>query len=203
MAYDRETWTTEEFGTSHEGWVGVLVADGTVPPPAVFDTGSGSDVHQTSHWSVYDGHFAHIPRAAALRGMCSCGWSGPEHRLDWEAIGERDLEDAGGEQADECCDDWDGHTATVEAATIPLPEAITALLDQLEAEVGKLAASSPLAAVRAVRRIESAAGAAGYWAARATQDDATPEQAAVALGLSEAAARRELARLGRWNLYRP
>ncbi|KJY24987.1 hypothetical protein VR44_33755, partial [Streptomyces katrae] len=78
---------------------------------------------------------------------------------------------------------------------------ITLLLDQLEAEIGKLATSSPLAAVRAVRRIETTAAEAGSWAARAVQADATPEQAAVALGLTEAAVRRELARLGRWSLY--
>ncbi|MFE1787855.1 hypothetical protein ACFW7J_05490 [Streptomyces sp. NPDC059525] len=201
MADQREVWTTEEFGRSHEGWVAVLQADGTVPPPALFDTGSGPDVHQTSHWSVYDGRFAHIPRAAVLRGVCSCGWTGPEHRLDWESMGRGTLEEAAGEQADACCADWDGHTAAVERATIPVPETITLLLDQLEAEIGKLATSSPLAAVRAVRRIETTAAEAGSWAARAVQADATPEQAAVALGLTEAAVRRELARLGRWSLY--
>ncbi|RPF43648.1 hypothetical protein EDD96_0150 [Streptomyces sp. Ag109_G2-6] len=202
MAGDRETWTTEEFGTSHEGWVGVLLADGTVPAPALFDTGSGPDVHQTSHWSVYDGRFTHIPRAAALRGTCSCGWSGPEHPLDWDAIGRQDLEDAADEQADACCQEWDEHTTAVEAATIPLPESVTHLLEQLQAEIGKLGDDSPLAAVRAVRRLEAAARAAGYWVARSAQHDATPAQAATALGLTEAAARRELARLGRWSPYR-
>ncbi|MFF2198650.1 hypothetical protein [Streptomyces sp. NPDC058157] len=201
MADDRETWTTEEFGTSHEGWVGVLLDDGIVPQPAVFDTGSGPDVHRSSHWSVYDGHFAHVPRAAALRGVCSCGWAGPEHPVDWEAADGQDMEDAAADQAEACCDDWDGHTAAVEAATIPLPETVTALLEQLEAEIGKLGTSSPLAAVRAVRRLEAAGRQAGYWAARCAQHDATPRQAATALGLTEGAARRELARLGRWNRY--
>ncbi|MYR88696.1 hypothetical protein GTY41_28215 [Streptomyces sp. SID685] len=28
---ERETWTTGEFGSSHAGAVGVLLADGTVP----------------------------------------------------------------------------------------------------------------------------------------------------------------------------
>src|SRR4051794_13931402 len=37
---ERETWTTEEFGTSHKGAVGVLLADGTAPKPVFFDTGS-------------------------------------------------------------------------------------------------------------------------------------------------------------------
>ncbi|MEW1639099.1 hypothetical protein AB0469_34225 [Streptomyces sp. NPDC093801] len=202
MADDRETWTTDEFGASHEGWVGVLLADGTVPAPAFFDTGSGPDVHQTSHWSVYDGHFPHVPRAAALRGVCWCGWTGPDHGLDWSAIGGHDLEDAAGEEADACCRDWDAHTCAVEAATIPLPETITHLLNQLEAEIGRLGKSSPLAAVRAVRRLEITAGGAGYRAARSARHDATPAQAAAALGLTEAATRRELARLGRWDPYR-
>lgn len=30
---EQETWTTEEFGASHTGSVGVLLADGTVPSP--------------------------------------------------------------------------------------------------------------------------------------------------------------------------
>ncbi|WP_241253656.1 hypothetical protein [Streptomyces sp. W1SF4] len=195
MEDDRETWTTEEFGRSHAGSVGVLLPDGSVPPPALFDTGSGPDVHQSSHWSVYDGRFPHVPRAAALRGVCSCGWTGPEHALDWEVIGGQDLEDAADEQADACCQDWDDHTTDVEAATIPLPETVTSLLTQLEAEIGKLAETSPLAAVRAVRRIETTARRAGYWASRYTQQDSTPARAAAALGLTEAAARSELARL--------
>lgn len=31
---ERETWTTKEFDSSHEGAVGVLLADGTVPAPS-------------------------------------------------------------------------------------------------------------------------------------------------------------------------
>ncbi|MEU9039375.1 hypothetical protein AB0D45_31330 [Streptomyces sp. NPDC048352] len=201
MADGRETWTTVEFGTSHEGWVGVLLADGTVPRPAIFDTGSGPDVYQTSHWSVYDGRFPHIPRAATLRAVCSCGWNGPEHPLDWDTIGAQDLEDAADEQADACCRDWDKHTVAVEEAAIPLPASLTGLLDQLEAEISKLGTSSPLAAVRAVRLLELTAGEAGHEPARLVQHDSTPAQAAAALGLTEAAARRELARLGRWNVY--
>ncbi|GAA3386401.1 hypothetical protein [Streptomyces racemochromogenes] len=199
MADDRETWTTEEFGRSHAGSVGVLLPDGSVPPPALFDTGSGPDVHESSHWSVYDGRFPHIPRAAALRGVCSCGWTGPEHALDWEAIGDQDLEGAADEQADACCQDWDDHTTAVEAVTIPLPEPVTSLLAQLEAEIAKLAETSPLAALRAVRRTETVIGGVGYWAARCAQQDSTPAQAAAALGLTENAARRELDRLLRGN----
>ncbi|MEU9163500.1 hypothetical protein AB0D29_24945 [Streptomyces sp. NPDC048424] len=110
---------------------------------------------------------------------------------DWEAIGAQDLEEAAEEQADACCQDRDDHTSAVEAATIPLPEAVTRLLGQLEAEIDKLAA------IRAVRRTETTIGGVGYWAARYAQQDSTPAQAAAALGLTEDATRRELARLPR------
>ncbi|MFJ8164195.1 hypothetical protein ACIRBY_25170 [Streptomyces sp. NPDC096136] len=36
-----ETWTSDEFGTSHEGRGGVLLADGTAPKPVCFDSASG------------------------------------------------------------------------------------------------------------------------------------------------------------------
>ncbi|MGW1642668.1 hypothetical protein [Streptomyces lavendulae] len=197
---EREVWVTEEFGASHEGAVEVLLAAGTVPKPVYFDVGSGTAGRQVSQWSVYDGRPG-IPRAAALRAVCSCGWKGPEQQLDWEAIGQQDLAEAGDGQADACERAWDAHTAAVEASTIPLPETITMLLEQLEEEIDKLAKTSPIAAVRAARRTEITAGHIGYWAARSTLHDHTPNQAAAALGLTESAARSELARLGRYHPY--
>ena len=56
--------------------------------------------------SVYDGQIAHGPRAAALRAVCSCGWNGPEHRLDWDAVGEQKLIEAAHGTADTCVEDW-------------------------------------------------------------------------------------------------
>ncbi|WP_204357837.1 MULTISPECIES: hypothetical protein [unclassified Streptomyces] len=198
----REAWTMEEFGTSHEGAVGVLLADGTVPSPVYFDSGSGGGGEPVSQWSVYDGRWTHVPRAAALRAVCSCGWAGPEHRLDWTAIGDQDLVDGGDEQADACVQDWDVHTVRVEATTVPLPEIVTTLLERLEEEIDKLAKTSPVAAVRAVRRLEVTAERVGYWAARGTANDLDTAQAAAALGLDENAARKLMARLGRWSPYR-
>lgn len=198
----RETWTTEEFGTSHAGAVGVLLADGTVPDPVYFDSASSSRGEAVSQWSVYDGRWPHTPRAAALRAVCSCGWAGPEHRLDWEAIAGQDLDDGGEDQADACLRDWDGHTAQVEATTVPLPEGITTLLEQLEEEIDKLTQTAPVAAVRAARRLEIAAERVGYWAARGTAGDLDTARAAAALGLDEDAARRLMARFGRWSPYR-
>ncbi|MGW1642181.1 hypothetical protein [Streptomyces lavendulae] len=197
---EREVWTTYEFGTSHEGAVEVLLGDGTVPKPVYFDVGSGTAGRQVSQWSVYDGRPG-IPRAAALRAVCSCGWTGSEQPLDWEVIGGRDLAEAADNQADACERAWDAHTANVEASTIPLPDTITMLLEQLEEEIDELAKTSPIAAVRAARRTAIAAERVGYWAARSTLHDLTPGQAAAALGLNESAARSELARLGRYNPY--
>ncbi|MBP2405767.1 hypothetical protein [Streptomyces syringium] len=59
---ERETWTTEEFGSSHEGAVGVLLADGTVPPPVLFAMNSSGGGRSVSHWSVYDGRDGYNPR---------------------------------------------------------------------------------------------------------------------------------------------
>ncbi|MFI0219873.1 hypothetical protein [Streptomyces lydicus] len=198
---ERETWTTEEFGSSHTGAIGVLLADGIVPDPVFFDTSSGAGGQWVSQWSVYDGGFAHAPRAAALRAVCSCGWSGLEHELDWEAIGDRELIEAAGDTADMCTQDWDAHTVEVDQSAVPLPGAVTALLAQLEEEIEKLAKTSPLAAVRAARRLEVTAVQVGYWPACDARRDTTVEQAASALGLSEDAARKLMARFGRWSPY--
>lgn len=72
---ERETWTTEEFGTSHEGAVGVLLADGSVPPPVFFDMSSGGSGQAVSQWSTYDGRYPRVPRPHCARGV-----PGP-HRL--------------------------------------------------------------------------------------------------------------------------
>lgn len=41
-------------------------------------------------------------RAAALPAVCSCGWNGPEQRLDREQFGEQDLQTTGAGVADTC-----------------------------------------------------------------------------------------------------
>ncbi|MGW2672715.1 hypothetical protein ACWC5F_32350 [Streptomyces sp. NPDC001272] len=83
----------------------------------------------------------------------------------------------------------------------PLPDTVTALLERLKDEIDKLTKTSPVAAVRAVRRTEATARRGGYWAARSRLHDLTPVQAAAAFGLTENAVRRELARLGRYGPY--
>ncbi|WP_240509170.1 hypothetical protein [Streptomyces agglomeratus] len=128
---ERETWTTEEFGPSPQGAVGVLLDDDTVPAPVFFGSNSGGGGQTLSQWSIYDGRTLHGPRAAALRAVCSCCWTGPEHQLDWDEIGDRELTEAAGDTAGTCTLDWDTHSAEVEQSAIPLPETVTSLLTQL------------------------------------------------------------------------
>ncbi|MEU8502970.1 hypothetical protein AB0C86_40620 [Streptomyces lavendulae] len=111
---------TEEFRASYEGAVEVVLADGSVPASVSFDAGSGTAGHQVWQWGVYDGRLR-IPRAAALRVVCSCGWKGPEQELGWEAIGGRDFAEAGDGQADACERAWDAQAAGVEASTTSPP----------------------------------------------------------------------------------
>ncbi|MFF7234554.1 hypothetical protein [Streptomyces sioyaensis] len=77
--------------------------------------------------------------------------------------------------------DWDAHTAEVEGPDIALLETVPALLIPMEEGIEKLAKASPLAALRAARRLEVTAMQVGYWSARAARQDATTGQAA-ALG---------------------
>ncbi|WP_407841333.1 hypothetical protein ACE1OC_40875 [Streptomyces sp. DSM 116496] len=53
--------------------------------------------------------------------------------------------------------------------------------------------------MRAARRLEVVAERVGYWAARNTASDLDTAQAASHLGLDEHAARKLLARFGRWS----
>jgi hypothetical protein len=198
---ERESWTTEEFGASHEGAVGVLLADGSVPDPVFIAMTSAGSGREVSQWSVYDG-VVRAPRAAALRAVCSCGWSGPPHPLQWEEIGEQDLAEAAGDIADTCAQEWDVHTVEVERSAITVPEPLAELLVRVESEIEKLARTIPLAALRAARRLEVIAVQTAYWPALDVSRNATSEQTAAALGLNEGAAQDLLARFGRLSPYR-
>lgn len=198
---ERETWATEEFGASHEGAIGVLLADGTVPAPVVRMSNSAGSGRSVSQWNVYNGRRWHGPRAAVLRAVCSCGWTGPEHPLDWDEIGDQDPLAADLDAPEDCSREWDEHITEVEASAIPLPDPLAALLAEVKEEIEKLAKSSPLAALRAARRLEVTAAETGYWAAYDLQEDMTVERAAAGLGLSEDAARKLVARFGRWSPY--
>ncbi|MGW0858718.1 hypothetical protein [Streptomyces sp. NPDC002690] len=101
-------WKCEEFGQEHEGRPGVLLADGTEPGPVYFDACSGSTVHRSTDWWVYDGTLG-APVAAELRAVCSCGWRGTaRYPLDWAVADGRHpwAYDTTGPESD-----WDTHPA--------------------------------------------------------------------------------------------
>jgi hypothetical protein len=119
----------------------------------------------------------------------SCGWNGPEHRLDWDAIGEQKLIEAAHGTADTCVEDWtrtpprsssrpslagDGHCPAGPAAggDREAGEGLTA---------GGRTGSPPAGGNRRTGRI---------LAGHAARQDTTAEQAAAALGLNEDAARK-------------
>ncbi|MFF7091009.1 hypothetical protein ACFY9A_01250 [Streptomyces rubradiris] len=166
---------TEEFGASHEGAVGVLLADGSVPEPVFIAMTSASGGREVSQWSVYDGGegFMRAPRAAALRAVCSCGWTGPSHTLQWEEFSEQDLVQAAGDVADTCAQEWDLHTVEVERSAITVPDPLASLLVRVESEIEKLARATPLTALRAARRLEVIAVQTAYWPALGVSRNAT------------------------------
>ncbi|MEU7088415.1 hypothetical protein [Streptomyces achromogenes] len=75
------------------------------------------------------------------------------------------------------------------------------LLARVESEIEKLARTTPLAALRAARRLEVIAVQTAYWPALDVSRNATGEQTAAALGLNEDAAQDLLARFARLRRY--
>ncbi|MFD8148288.1 hypothetical protein [Streptomyces sp. NPDC059708] len=148
-----ETWISDEYGASHEGRVGVLLVDGTVPKPVYFASASGTDGQDISHWSVYDGrsHPAR-PQAHALRAECSCGCSGDTHAMNWDAAGGYPFHESGRPTAEQCEQDWDGHISTVRDTTIPLPAELETLMRSVSDGIERLSWDSPAAAIKAARR---------------------------------------------------
>ncbi|MDP5315615.1 hypothetical protein [Streptomyces poriferorum] len=185
-------WQTVEFGGAHEGRPGVLLADGTEPKPVYFDTGSSGHMHQSSDWWIYDGTLR-APLATHLRASCACGWRGESHyRLDWDQVDRRspDLFDTTGLE-----EDWDQHIQDVEARATPLPEDLATLIEQIEQRLGNLAGDAPLAALRAISRLEHIITDAGRRAAFHAEADAGDGSAiGPGLGLPEREARQRLLR---------
>ncbi|WP_327713241.1 hypothetical protein OG912_38635 (plasmid) [Streptomyces sp. NBC_00464] len=185
-------WQTEEFGAAHEGRPGVVLDDGSEPKPVYFDTGSGGHVHESSDWWIYDGTLR-APLATQLRASCACGWRGkPRYPLDWNLVDRRDpdLFDTSGPEGD-----WDRHVADVEARAIPIPEDLVALLDQVEQRLDSLVDDAPLAALRAISRLERVVADAARTAAfHAEADRQERSTIGPGLGLPEHEARQRLLR---------
>ncbi|NBE50487.1 hypothetical protein [Streptomyces boluensis] len=184
-------WTTEEFGKSHDGWVGALLPDGTEPKQVYLDPGSGANFHETREWWAYRG-ILNRPMAARVRGACSCGWRGEtQYPIDWDQIGSF-VQDF---PSPEPLTDWEQHLDEVEARTIPLPDELTTLLEQVEERLELLVQDSPLAVLKAVAALERATKRFGRQAAAYTEADGlSDETVATALGLSAADAQSRLLR---------
>ncbi|MGW3009475.1 hypothetical protein ACWC9R_11645 [Streptomyces sp. NPDC001219] len=183
-------WQSEEFGSSHEGMAGAVLADGSEPRPVYLDAGSGSNVYQTSQWWAYDGRPGR-QRADLMRGACSCGWRGARHYpIDWERMSDfrsYDVEPPGPYE------DWMAHLDEVESRSVPLPLELADLLDKLEEQLSTLADQAPLAALKAVAALERTTGRAGREAACAAEADAESWDAiGTALGLTAKDARSRL-----------
>lgn len=139
----------KELGSAHEGTIGVLLADGSEPGPVHFDVGSGPDTPSSTAWHAYDGRRGR-PRAAALRGACSCGWRGmATYTLDWTRLKDRPLWEAG---IDLCgpLADVGAHLSVVRDKAVPLPAPLTAVLTDLAAQLSQAAVQSPLVALKAL-----------------------------------------------------
>ncbi|MDK9496138.1 hypothetical protein QEZ40_000480 [Streptomyces katrae] len=195
------TWTSDEFGTSHEGRVGVLLADGTVPKPVYFDSASGTAGRDISHWSVYDGSTHPTrPTADALRPECSCGWSGTAHPVEWDPAAERPFHESARAAAEQCEEDWDRHINAVRDTTVALPTELEVLLRSVGDAIERLSWDSPAAAIKAARSLELIAQRTAYGAAHDARDQ-EPAEVAAALGLTPDHAQALLARFGGWDFY--
>ncbi|WPO76232.1 hypothetical protein [Streptomyces sp. KN37] len=184
-------WTTEQFGTAHEGYVGAVLDDGTEPKPAYLDPGSGANFHETREWWAYSG-ILNRPKAARGRAACSCGWRGAdEHVIDWDAVDVFTPLFPSTEPREA----WHQHIADVEARTVPLPTEMTALLEQLDKQLTSLAEETPLAALKAVAALETltkqVAPVAAFYA---ENDGLSDEVLAQGLGVSPSDAKSRLLR---------
>lgn len=183
-------WVNEEFGKSHEGYLGALLADGTEPEPQYIDVGSGSFVPKTSEWWAYDGNLRR-PKAARVRAACSCGWRGPDYLLDRaeaEAYGSRYEPDCG------AFGDWEEHIATVGRRTVAIPEEVAVAVDRLRTLLLALAEDTPAAAMRVVTALEGITREAGRTAAALLRSEGQWEQLSAALGISAEEARSRITR---------
>ncbi|MFI5987332.1 hypothetical protein ACIBEA_41485 [Streptomyces sp. NPDC051555] len=180
-----ESWTTDEFGKSHQGRVGVLLEDGSVPKPVYFD-GNSSSGHTSDFWAGYSGQPFYGPRAQVLRAVCACGWTGTRYPLDWDRIGDTPLyeDEPAYEDAANCRNDWNRHIETVEESTIAYPKEVDDLLAKLTEALDRLVDDSPAGALKAASRLEILARSIGYDAAHTAGRSMEPQDIGAALGIS-------------------
>ncbi|MFD7924023.1 hypothetical protein ACFV3R_33060 [Streptomyces sp. NPDC059740] len=178
-------WRDAEFGASHEGWAGAVLADGSEPKPVYLDLGSGTQVHQTREWWAYDGALGR-PAAARCRAACACGWRGPDRPLPAD-----EPDGPGVEQgAEEAYEDWRGHIETVERKAVPLPTELTETIERLHEHLTTAVKVVPVAALRAVASLERLTAQMAAHAAWAVEEDELSwETIGTALGLDAPTAR--------------
>lgn len=183
-------WHSVEFGTSHEGRAGAVLADGSEPGPRYF--GSAGYTYESTDWWGYDGKRS-TPKATHLRGSCSCGWRGAElYPIDWTAV---DWRRAYAHEVDGPLGDWERHVAEVEAEAVPMPDEVTELMARLNAELVSLAAHEPLAALRVVGGLERMAVNGGLRAVgRLSEGELSEAAVAKALGVTEREIRSRMLR---------
>ncbi|MFE7511430.1 hypothetical protein ACFU8I_09420 [Streptomyces sp. NPDC057540] len=178
-------WQREGFET-HEGEVGVLLADGTEPGPVFFDLGSGAYFHESTDWWVYDGTMRR-PAAVEIRGRCACGWRGERTvPLDWQEV-----ESAGHAAYDVSTpeEEWEAHMDDVAARAVPLPDDVAGLLRTLRERLDELVDDEPVMVLKAAEVMGAIVADYGPLAARYIKGDAVPlPRLAEALGTTEKAA---------------
>ncbi|WP_432112728.1 hypothetical protein [Streptomyces sp. S1] len=199
MYGEQDGWRRDGF-ESHEGMVGVLLADGSEPGPVFFDLGSGATFHESSDWWHYDGTFRR-PTATSMRGRCACGWRGTKtYVIDWEKVREDDDPDAYDTSGP--YRDWKAHLDEVAERAVALPEDLASLLGQVREQLDRLwleenktrAYATMLKACDALEAIVAETGPEAARALTREQDDedgSTPS-VAEALGMTERAARTRL-----------
>ncbi|KOX19598.1 MULTISPECIES: hypothetical protein [unclassified Streptomyces] len=196
MYGQRSGWRRDGF-ESHEGTVGVLLADGSEPGPVVFDLGSSSNFHESTSWWHYNGEFRR-PTATSMRGRCACGWRGTKtYPIDWERVREDDDPDA--YDITDPYGDWAAHLDGVAERAVALPEDLAGLLRRVRERLDRLwleedSARACATMLRACGELEAIVTEVGPEAARALageQDEAVPA-VAEALGMTEKAARSRL-----------
>ncbi|MET9257847.1 hypothetical protein ACGFZL_19880 [Streptomyces sp. NPDC048182] len=182
-------WQTDEYGESHEGWVGAVLPDGAEPEQVYIDVGSGTNGCSTREWWAYTGRWGR-PRAAGYRAACACGWRGASHAVDWAAIGEDGLDDL---DLVPPYNEWADHIDAVDRQTVPLPDELAETMSRLATQLTLLADQAPVAALRAVGELERLTHGIARDAAHAAEADELPTDAiSKALGLSPAATRSRL-----------
>ncbi|MFE5829054.1 hypothetical protein ACFQ67_01265 [Streptomyces sp. NPDC056488] len=202
MYGERSGWRRDGL-ESHEGMVGVLLADGSEPKPVLFDLGSGATFHESSDWWHYDGEFRR-PTAVSMRGRCACGWRGTKtYPIDWEEVREDDDPDAydtSGPYAE-----WEAHLDEVAGRAVALPEDLAELLGKVRERLDRLwfeedktrAYAMMLKTCDGLEAIVAGTGPEAVRALTHEQDEDEGEDGLVpalaeALGMTEQAARARL-----------